>query len=227
MRITASHDTERGSVLVYVFVAIAMLGALTFVVSNSTSGYVDTGEADRIKAQGILSMAQSMSIGAIRIYDRGLTLTDRSMASPTSADYGGVNASIQIFHPNGGGISYLPGGNTTLYERTFPDPHPWLYGGNYFIRTNIAVPNVGSAAGDIVVFILGINERICTQINSFLHDDPAIPTISQQTSAFGAVAIAAISDTGNVIDGNRLYCVRTAAGDGFDTFLFYQVALAR
>lgn len=225
-RTTRTTRTQRGSVLIYIFVAIALLGALTLVVSRSTSGYTDAGEGDRLRVQSILSFIQGAALGAVRINDRGLTLTERSMVSPTSPFYGDSTANIQIFHPNGGGVSYQPGGNTVLYAETWPDPHPWVYGGNYFIRTAVSVPGIGSAAGDVVIFVMGLHQRTCSEINSFLHNTDVIPVISQPRNQFGVFTIPAISDTGNIINGHSFYCVQTLV-DGTQTYLFYQVAIAR
>jgi hypothetical protein len=224
---TRARHTENGSVLVYIFIAIALLGALTLAVANSTSGYVDTGESDRLRAQSILTLTQTMAMGVIRIHDRGLTVTARSMASPTMAVYGDSTANIQIFHPSGGGASYQPGGNTVLYAQTYPDPHAWLSGGNYFLRNAISVPGIGTAAGEVVVFVWGLQQRICQNLNSILHNDPAIPVIDQTSSNFGAEGIPAITDSSNTINNHRMYCVRTATGDGFETHLFYHVVIVR
>ncbi|HOO82886.1 MAG TPA: hypothetical protein PK513_10340, partial [Alphaproteobacteria bacterium] len=80
--------TERGNVLWFILIAVALLAALTMVLSRSGSTVDQSGdiEQQRVKASQILRTAKSIEAGIQQMRLRGVSENDMSFWHDSNGD---------------------------------------------------------------------------------------------------------------------------------------------
>ena len=130
-----THHSESGNVLLYILIAVVLLSALTFAVSQSNRGNVQQLSEDRARllATEIVDYAEIISNAVAQLRLRGCSDTEISFENPIAAGYtNGTDTFCQIFHPDGGGITYV------APDEALGTGLEWSFSGNRYID------NVGS-----------------------------------------------------------------------------------
>jgi len=208
---------ERGNVLFLILIAVALFAALGFAVSNILrSGNPTTiaGEQARVYASEILDYGRNMrqAVQNIRI-SNGCRDTDISFENPIEGGYvNGTNTECQVFHPDGGGMSWVSPANG------INDGTEWV------ITSSNIVNGVGTTLPDLAIILINVNSNICTQINetsgiSALGSDPGIAF-----TAFTGTYVT--EDTINFSNGQTFGCLNHD-NSGTDEAFFYQVLITR
>lgn len=241
---------ERGNVLFFILITVALFAALSFVVSQMIrSG----GSADQVSAQKlqlfageVLSYGRSLREGAQKMRINGCTPLDISFENPLLPDYAhdpSVADSCKMFEAAGGGVVYIRPPEDWLDTKL--SAKPALYG-QWFFPANVCVPGVGSNNGetpcstdgedneDIIAVMPYIRKELCMAINKALGiktDDGQPPAEDgdgwqQDDLKFtGSLTDGAQLDQGGLMSG----CF---AGSGVSTppgnsYHFFQVLLPR
>lgn len=171
--------SEKGNVLIYVLIAVALLAALSFAVSESTRGTgagVSTEKA-RLLATEIIEYGNVVAQATAQLRLRGCQISQLSFENNIVGGYENTNApadnSCHIFNIAGGGVEWID------------PPAEWLdasnaasdFYGEIFIPNSTCVVDVGttsnSAAGtcdadgdeDLIMTIPWVKYDICYQIN--------------------------------------------------------------
>ena len=151
---------EKGNVLFLILIAVALFAALSYAVTQSTRS--GGGSADRERS--ILSSASltqgptALRTSLIRMVLGGTDVSNMRFNAP--ADFGSVDEGDLVFHPNGGGA---------VFQRAPADV--MLSGdlGTWFYNPNFNIPEIGldtaSTGNDIIAFLPGINQAVCSQLN--------------------------------------------------------------
>jgi len=160
-------SSQSGSALVYVFVGIALFGALMFVYSrggsqNSNSLTTQQAKAKAIeiidRADLIVSsvdklMANGCSINQLNFYSAHYTQV--GTANPSAP----VDESCNIYSPKGGKLTWQGCPDPTLCS------DPYLYAPQ--IPRSLVVNSVGNYPEDLVYLVL-VRKEVCLAINSML-----------------------------------------------------------
>lgn len=246
----SSKAAQKGSVLFYILIAVALLAALSYAVassSRSNSGGID-GERASLAASEILEYANTLGNAVTQLRLRGCTDTQISFENAVSdTDYTNGNApgdqSCHVFNVAGGGVTYL-------------DPKAeWLendmsalefYGENLFsggacinqIGTGSDDCHTGGASAAELMLVLGfLDANLCSELNYKLGvtakgDAPPVNT------SFDAILSGIefrgsylptpfeVTDSGHIIDGKRAACMELGGAPSGD-YVFYKVLLAR
>ena len=162
-----NRNTERGNVLWFILIAIALLGALTMMLSRSGSSVDQSAdvEQNRIKsgqilryAKGIESTIEQMKLRGISenllSFQNATTTVNYTNAACTSND-------CKIFDGAGGGQAYQapPKGSN--------DGSEWIFTSANNVGTT-AGPVVTTAAGsgnDLIMLLPKANDSMCKQIS--------------------------------------------------------------
>ncbi|MEM9469439.1 MAG: hypothetical protein AAF988_04690 [Pseudomonadota bacterium] len=153
-----AQQTQRGSVLIWIFVMIAILSALYFVVSSGFRAGETNLSEERVElyATEILDYAQSVKQAVQTLQINGCSDEEISFESNSNSGYTNPNApadnSCHVFHPSGGGLTWLKntGGIGGFIEAT----------------GRVRVYEVGSDLNSELLFRWwDIDENICTAIN--------------------------------------------------------------
>lgn len=166
-----ARNSQRGNVFFYLLLAVALLGALSFVVTQvSRSGPTTqlTASQAKIAATEILTYANALKSTVTKLILRGCTDKNLSFYSSKWIDpseYDTPDAptdfSCHVFHPSGGGLEWrAPPANAA---DTWTE---YLYSGIFEIggvgRDQTAVPE---DAKELIEF-LRVNQQTCLALNN-------------------------------------------------------------
>ncbi|MFP4312917.1 MAG: hypothetical protein ACLFR0_01210 [Alphaproteobacteria bacterium] len=148
-----------------ILIAIALIGLLTAVISNSNStdnSDID-GETLTIRASEVQRYASELERGINYIMQNGVSESDIRFAIPTDTanatgygDDGDVNTNpqAQMFHPNGGGATYRdPPQNIQSTVSAWE-----FYGGT-------RIPGAGTNRADLIAVLPNVTAQFCQKIN--------------------------------------------------------------
>ncbi len=228
-------SSEKGNVLIIIFIAIALFAALSYTVANMMRGGSDIGrEKSSIYAAEILTYAQSLkeAVQMLRISnaceDEDISFESNLLSGYEHSPIASNNC--KIFHPDGGGVSYIKPNEDAN------DGLDWIFTGDndgYNIGTSC---NAASCA-DLIAIMPEISLEICKAINKKLNISSANNYMTQEDDAFSVVKFQdtysyseRLSDSAifMALDGKYSGCL-----EGKDTpqsageYYFYQILLAR
>ena len=192
LKISLESQNARGSVLVIILVAVALFGALSYVVAGMmrTDGGVNAVSEQQagLHASAILGYASSVrrAVQDVRI-SNGCEETQLSFEKPpfdNSDGYQNTNSpsdfSCHIFHPSGGGVSAIQ--PSIEWQDGIEAAARSGILEEYFITATIQIPAVGTgdtaAFGadseamtdtEILLILPWLNERICRKINEDIN----------------------------------------------------------
>lgn len=234
--------SQNGNALFIILIVTAIFGALSFTVADMMRGGspdVMSTERARLHANEIIDFARAtrQSVQSIRISnsceaaDISFTVTGSDGYQHGSAD------TCKVFHASGGGRNNIDPVTEWLDSSMSAENEygEWFYDGNHCIQ------NVGSTASpcvaannELLLVLPHISRNICVQINEALgvtnpsdvpptenHDNSA--TKFQGTYTAGANALI----TSTELDGKIAACFQDNAGDWANSYIFYQVLIAR
>lgn len=177
------RSNESGNVFFYIFLGVALFGALTYAVSQSGRGSVDniTREQSRLLATEIVdySNAVSKAVGMMRL--RGVTLAQLRFAHTALpvADYGNpdtIDPPHLVFHAEGGGVVY----SAPPAEILSTPGQQWMF----LVRNQI--DGVGTtcptaACSELIMAVGRIRDEVCSAINALagIGDGGTIPNHSR------------------------------------------------
>jgi len=229
-----THSSQRGSAFFYILIAIVLLAALTYSVSQSSRNNVSiiSEQQAKIAAQNIIEQGQTVSNAVQKLILRGFDETEISFENTIDADYALAGCTInscQVFNLEGGGLNWIyPPENAN-------DGTNWIYSGELPINGNGQ-----NARYDLTMILPNINEKICQEINFKLGltatNNDTILTADDATITIEKLETGnEISDSSNFIDGagideNLSICVQigTASGDyaGTNEYFFIHTLYA-
>ncbi|NCT40130.1 MAG: hypothetical protein GW778_00505 [Alphaproteobacteria bacterium] len=219
------HNPQSGNVLFYILIAVALLAALSFAVSNSGQGRNDmiSEERARLVAAEILEYADIVSTAVSQTKLRGYSDTEISFENSKIAGYTNANCTddiCKIFSLSGGAINYaVPNSLTT--NASNPE---WIFSANQDIF------GTNTTDGDLAIYLNNIRPEICKQINGLLNittisdypEDASTLVLNKFTGSFASNDAPNDEDTS--IESQNTGCVNLTASN---TYLFYKVLISR
>lgn len=215
-------QTQSGTVLVYILLAVALLAALSYAVANTTRGSVQdlSDERANLLAVEIIEYANILTQAVTQVKLRGYSETEISFENPGVAGYTNANCiedECEIFHIDGGGLTLL-------------SPPPNANDGTDWLFTTNEIIDVGTTSSDLIAVLRNLDQTVCEQINLKLHNTTAIaledgtPSVVQFTGTYGTGT--EISITG--LSGLNAYCFEgDSASFPASTYNYYQVLIPR
>jgi hypothetical protein len=210
---------QRGSALIIVFIAIAVLAALTFTVSQFTEQQSQLPDKESMQLQvGKLFGQGAVLAGAMQtMAANGAVLpADLNTVRPTDGTWGAGSSTYKVYHPNGGGVQYM--------EATGPVGNSATVAQNFLISKGSIITGVGAGdtVGDVVFTATVNSAAACTRINTKLSGGTA-PTMSNAAYTDlitnGTDTTINAGNCANCVNKSRA-CVVNVAGTGWG---YYQV----
>ena len=249
------NNNIRGSVLIFILMAVALLGALTVVLSRTSSNTEETGitERSRVGASDIIRYASTIANAVNDLLLRGCSEReiDRerpSLAIPATSPQDG---SCSVFRAGGTGVEY----RYTLNQYRVPSPWPFPVSGTGTTAGQIQLmaqrvdgvgktlaPPAGVNYDESLFVMTGLKLDVCLAINNILgitNPSGYPPRDTAGTALEGGNFVRSgaaefINTTGNELRGKKAGCwvTNTHAGassalNGTDYFYFYHVLIAR
>ncbi|MCB9983759.1 MAG: hypothetical protein H6861_08845 [Rhodospirillales bacterium] len=233
-----NRQNERGNVLFYILIAVALLIALSLAVANSTRGNVQqlTAERARLYATEIIEFSNIMTNAVAQVRLRGTDLSamcfDHTSWGANDYDHAGCTDDFnKIFHPSGAGLIWSEAPSEAMDATATPDNLWHIYGDN-------EIENIGSTCGgagcsDLILVVDELHPVVCQQLNDLLGVTDA-STSPPTDSTFGEtryVGSFGYSETigdevgGEPLDGKVSGCFQKTNAPA--EYVFYKVLVAR
>jgi hypothetical protein len=159
---------NNGNVLVYILVAIALLAALTYVISSDSRGN-QTSQIDdarvKILASDLIRYVTTADMAVKQMTAFGTDFNQILFDLPSSGGFT-TTPTLQVYHPRGGGLTVFQA-NPNYFDTV--GTTGWQFQGN----TNVGWSQ--TAATDLILSFINVNEQVCAQVNQQLYKDPTIP----------------------------------------------------
>lgn len=171
---SAGTGARRGNALIYILLALALLGGLTMVLSrtNDSGGDNLDYEKTELLTAHMTAYAGSAKSAIDQMMMGGTSVNNLIFFSPNQASFDSTGNNIhKVYHPDGGGLAYeIPDPNLFTGTSTVPPP------GWYVGRFN-NVQWTPTAANDIVLAAFGISQGVCASINKKTTGSATIPAL--------------------------------------------------
>ena len=237
-KIMKTHS-QSGNVLFYILIAVALLGGLSYAVSQSGRTGSAKGIQDdqaQLLASELLEYSDAISIAVSQLKLRGIDEDELCFDHPNwgAADYDHSPACTddfnKIFHISGGGINWTNAPEMAMDLSATPDNLFHIYGDN-------EIEGVGTTCGaagcsDLVLYVDELDDLVCQKLNTLLSitaSDETPPTDAEisETRYVGSFAYnQTIGDEagGAILEGQNAGCFQNLDNG---EYVFYKVLLAR
>ena len=234
---SAGREAEKGNVLFLILIAVALFAALSYAVTQSSrSGGGDANsETNLVNSATITQYPASIRTAIIRqIVSKNVGVSELEFNTPSNfaACTGGSTTTTCVFHPAGGGATYVLAPGDVMASG---NASQWVFNGSNEINlvgTSDAADDPSVSEVDIIAFLPGIKQSICQKINEELGIGTTIPEdtgINVTTQKVNGVALAS-GATGTIgaaggtnsddLDGQGFGCFN----DG-GTYIYYHVLI--
>ena len=169
-----NRNSERGSVLFYILIAVVLLAALSYAVAQSGRGSISAvnEEKSKLVAGEIMEYANAIGNAVAQLRLRGIKDTDLCFDDDNWGVLNYPNASCsddtkKIFHLKGGGVTWRKAPAEAMDPAAAPDYLWHIYGSN-------EIDEVGTTCGadscdDLILVVDELSLQVCQQINESLH----------------------------------------------------------
>lgn len=235
-----NRSSESGNVFFYVFLCVALLGALSFAVSRGGRGGVDKMQDDkaRLAATELMSYADSMQKAVQSLRLRGVAPTslcfDSTEWGAASYNHAGCSDNAnKIFHADGGAVTWakVP---TEALDKSLSAALDY---GIWHITAANEVEEVGTSCGadacaDLLIMAGNIHRDVCIEVNDLLGvtNPSGVPPVDGDSDATAFAGVYTWAKTlgdevGSAdLSGQRTGCFFDTAGN---QYIFYGVLLGR
>jgi hypothetical protein len=183
-----NRASEKGNVLFLILIAVALVAALSYAVTQSTrSGGGDASrETTIVNAAQITQYPASVKTAITRMIVSSSVDPDNllfdppsnfsALSTPTLQSYG-------VFYPGsisggGGGATYTQAPATVMDTGA---PGNWIYNGENEIQdigVTVGGGSPSTASADIIAFLPDVNQTVCQSIHQKLGISTTIPTVT-------------------------------------------------
>ncbi|MBN8521802.1 MAG: hypothetical protein J0L77_07905 [Alphaproteobacteria bacterium] len=222
------RQTERGSVILWILIFVALFGALSFAFMSGSrqSGGNLNSEKNRMVSSEIINFGRSMRDAVKTLKIGGCSETQISFQNLVDLGYVNPSAPISkachVFQASGAGMTW-----ETISTES---------GGTMGFTGQEVVPNIGTAAPELILKWEGLTLETCEAINKYLNvrgtnNNPPHTTAGtcdlatagcKFTGAFAAGSN--ITNAQNDFNGKQTACYNEAGGNNY---IYYQVLIAR
>lgn len=225
------RTSESGNILLYILIAVALLAALSYAVSRSSSGSSNQLNKERAQmaATEILEYATVLGNAASQLRLRGCKPAELSFEGAGAAY---VNAATpgdntcKVFHASGGGVKLLPPPVAALVASNTV----WAF------SADMEVAGIGSTCGtegctDLVAYIPGVKDSVCDAVNDLSSIEDPTTRPSQNDASYGPFSgaytyVDTLGDQSGTakLSGKAAGCFQSVADNNF---IVYKVLLSR
>ena len=171
-------NRQSGNVLFLILIAVALFAALSYAVTQSSrSGGGDANrETNLISSAQITQYPSSIRTSIIRmIVSNNIAVTELEFNPPSDFGNCTTNGGLEtqcVFHPNGGNATYVTAPPDVMANGS---QGFWTFNGDFEI-INVGVTTSGATTGnEVIAFLPGIRQTICSRINEELGLGTTIP----------------------------------------------------
>ncbi len=227
---------EKGGVIVWILVMVALFAALSYAVSQGSRGGASnlTEKQAQLAATEILGYASQVKNAVRQLQINGCDDTEISFDQAFVSGYSNPNSpsdnSCDIFSVNGGSIRYeAPNANWLDNTKSSDEEYgAWLF------TNDVEVLNIGNQPdAELLITLPYLEKQICLQANNLLDvDNPADEAPADDGFDFTSIKFIGAYANNHAIadDGGATELLNKAAAcylDDNNFYTFYQVLIAR
>lgn len=232
---TAVRTRESGNVMFYILIAIALLAALSFAISQSGRGSIQNVSNDKLRllAGEILDYSDNVKKAVQILRLRGVSFGTLDFADPAIPAYDNPDCTTDdcaIFNAAGGGIVYKRASIDALVSAS-----DWVFAASNEVK-EIGTTGGAAANADLLMILQPVKKDLCVILNTLLGvsnngaggDPPEDLEIDLATPFTGGDSYSkSVGDEGGATDlgpGHMAACFKDLASGNYT---FYQVLLPR
>lgn len=195
-----------GAILLAVVLIAAVVGAIS--AGSSGSSTVSNREKDRLLASALV--AQSVDIGNTIALVTSQTALPIEAIDNTADCSGGADTCYALFSPvDGMNEPRVP--DQLIVANTggvYNNKGEWIYRDDVRFQTNGGT-DVGTASDDVVIFVKGLSDNVCSQLNNIVNNISPSNGLTEITSgSFDPSSTAVYSGEHSSIDFRPMGCNR-------------------
>lgn len=224
-----TRQNQRGNALVYILIAIALIGVLTVTLARQnelTDNQDISDEEAELLALEMIEYANAAKNVINQMIITGADADNLDFINPTSDTPFNTAPHIdKVFHPQGGGLAYKELNEKAISQNS-SDPSASIY---FDMFSNVEW--TPSTSNDIILAFYQIDSSICEVINEKITGTNTIPAL---VGAMNTILVADTLHTGTNIDldttscptcdGYADLCVSNAA---VNEYSYYSILLGR
>ena len=230
-RLPEKRLSETGSAIVWIFIMIALFGALSIAISRGTrTGQSDISEEQaRLYATEIIGYGRTLKNAIQEMQINECNDTEINFDNATVAGYTNAGApsddSCDVFDLDGAALRWLS------------PPDNANDGSDYFFTGALYVDNIGSDSGtaadaDLLIVLPNVTVGVCEQINKLIGVTSSAATVADTGDADYSGSkftgtYSAGDQLGGPLAGFAAGCFEGGGTPASGTYHFYQVLIAR
>lgn len=223
MKVTPNRN-ESGNALFLILIAVILFAALSYAITQSNRGSgAPNRETSLISSTTVTQYSSAIRTGVTRMLLRNVDVPDINFDAPTEGAFTTAAADPdlakkELFHPDGGGVSYSPVDMNTV-NAVVTTQGAKQNGNWHFVLANVS--GIGTANGsgtayDLVAMLDNVKKTICERINEQITGSVTIPTIGSASTAILADNNSLL--TGSDVAGKPFLCIKSS-----DNYIYYHV----
>jgi hypothetical protein len=215
MEKSLSSSMEKGNVLFLILVIVAIFSILFYLLSqHEASTPVPNLEKDNISSTSAIQYAKSIEKGVKRLLSHDVKLDQIQFYAPIDERFNqpDIDTKIQLFHPDGGGVTYYPVDRDAV-EKVTKKLAENQNGNWHFFKTGIK--DIGDDKPVLIALLYRVKLDVCQNINQQLNGNKTIPVIAGTS---GTIIKGDLSLSGAGIDKVSSQCIKAD-----DHYLYYRV----
>ncbi len=234
-----NHPTQnqRGNVLLYILVAVALIAALSLAISSSMRGNTAQIDEDRaeIIAGELIEYSGIMANAVAQLRLRGVLESqlcfDHTSWGAADYNHAGCTDNInRIYHPSGAGLTWTAAQSQAMDTSATPDNLWHIYSDNEV--QGIGTTCGAAACSELILIVDELDQTVCEKINDFLgvpNPSSTVPTDTEigetrYTGTFGYTETIGDTVGSADLDGRVSGCFQRSA---IPEYVFYKVLIAR
>lgn len=229
-------NAQSGNALFYVLIAVCLLGALSYAVTQTTRGGGGNDLSNnraRLFATEIIETANSYASAVAQMRLRGVSPTQLCF---DHTSWGGANYNYaactdeqnKLFSPTGGGMNWSQAPAEAMNKLATPDNLWHFYGENEI--ANVGTTTGSASSSDLILMVDELTLSVCQNLNDLLGiaevtDTP--PTVSDySTTRFvGTYGYTNTIGASTILAGKNAGCFEKTTAPA--KYAFYKVLIAR
>lgn len=230
--------SERGNALFYILLAVALLGGLSFAVTQSNRGGLDqiTSEKANLVASELIEYTNTLSAAVTQLKLRGVSDSELCFDDPgwpggVDYDHTGCDDDYnKVFHTGGAGV-FLQAPSADAMDSSASPDNLWHFTGANEIE-NIGNTCDGVNCVDLIVAVDELNQNTCIELNNKIgitNPSGVPPTDTDITLTAYQGAYSYSTSVGDEAGGTNFKGAQAACFQetGTGKYVFYKVLVAR
>lgn len=189
------HSPVAGFAIGAILLAVVLIAAVVAAIAagSGSSSSVSGREKDRLQASTLVSQAVEIN-NTIKLIQSQSSLPIEAVSDPDDCS-GGADACYALFSPSDG-MSQPQVPSILIVADTggvFANKGEWIYREDVQFQTNSGA-DVGTTADDGVLFVKGVRDEVCAQLNNIVNDIPVEDGLTEITSGSFNASSTAVYD---------------------------------